>query len=210
MKFTLHWKGGASTLQAASRSRAAPNRKKGEVKLKRHEETPVLHIVCEPKEAIADARVLQTELSMALDASGGARTRHLGETLTVTQGEDVVITLSFTDPQTENANGDDPSVERVDVIVGEFVEPVGEHRDQNPTTRVLERLPRSQWRQTGDSLSHQIVIENVQTGFYVRLRGTNTDEDEPEADPRGEDPWADLWLYSNPVFVDVVPASEPH
>lgn len=153
---------------------------------------------------------LITELSMTLEASGGARTRHLGETLTVTQGEDVVITLSFTDPQTENANGDDPSVERVDVIVGEFVEPVGEHRDQNPTTRVLERLPRSQWRQTGDSLSHQIVIENVQTGFYVRLRGTNTDEDEPEADPRGEDPWTDLWFYSNPVFVDVVPASEPH
>ena len=150
---------------------------------------------------------LITELSMELEASGGARTRYLGETLSVGRSEDVTITLSFTDPQIENAHGDDPSVARVDVIVGEFVEPEGEHRDRNPTTRVLERLPRSVWSEAGESLSHQIVIENVQTGFYVRLRGTNTDEEEPEADPRGEDPWDDLWFYSNPVFVEVGPAS---
>jgi hypothetical protein len=29
--------------------------------------------------------------------------------------------------------------------------------------------------------------------------GTNTEELEPALDPRGEDPWTDLWFYSNPV-----------
>lgn len=26
---------------------------------------------------------------------------------------------------------------------------------------------------------------------------------EPARDPRGEDPWANLWFYSNPIFIDV-------
>ncbi|VXB26417.1 hypothetical protein NOCARDAX2BIS_190029 [Nocardioides sp. AX2bis] len=33
-------------------------------------------------------------------------------------------------------------------------------------------------------------------------RGTSTDEMEPEADGL-ENPWDDLWFYSNPVFVNV-------
>ena len=36
---------------------------------------------------------------------------------------------------------------------------------------------------------------------YFRVRGTNTDELEPEKDQIGEDPWQDLWFYSNPIFV---------
>ena len=34
------------------------------------------------------------------------------------------------------------------------------------------------------------------------MRGTNGSELEPEPDPRGEDPWSDLWFYSNPIFLD--------
>jgi hypothetical protein len=37
---------------------------------------------------------------------------------------------------------------------------------------------------------------------YIRVRGTNTTELEPEPDPAGENPWQDLWFYSNPVFID--------
>jgi hypothetical protein len=39
--------------------------------------------------------------------------------------------------------------------------------------------------------------------MYLRVRGTNTSEMEPELDPRGENPWQDLWFYSNPIFVEV-------
>jgi hypothetical protein len=36
---------------------------------------------------------------------------------------------------------------------------------------------------------------------YIRVRGTNTGELEPTPDLKGENPWADLWFYSKPVFV---------
>jgi hypothetical protein len=39
--------------------------------------------------------------------------------------------------------------------------------------------------------------------MYLRVRGTNTSEMEPELDLRGENPWQDLWFYSNPIFVEV-------
>jgi hypothetical protein len=45
--------------------------------------------------------------------------------------------------------------------------------------------------------------EGVTGNAYLRVRGTNGRELEPEPDPRGEDPWADLWFYSNPIFVQV-------
>jgi hypothetical protein len=47
------------------------------------------------------------------------------------------------------------------------------------------------------------VLENVGGDAYVRVRGTSTDELEPELDPLGEDPWVDLWFYSNPIFLSI-------
>ena len=41
----------------------------------------------------------------------------------------------------------------------------------------------------------------ISHSLYVRVRGTNTDELEPERDPPAENPWLDLWFYSNPVFI---------
>jgi hypothetical protein len=38
---------------------------------------------------------------------------------------------------------------------------------------------------------------------YIRIRGTNTNELEPEKDPPAENPFTDLWFYSNPIFVTV-------
>jgi hypothetical protein len=37
---------------------------------------------------------------------------------------------------------------------------------------------------------------------YMRVRGTNTSELEPTPDPKGENPWADLWFYSNAVSIE--------
>ena len=45
--------------------------------------------------------------------------------------------------------------------------------------------------------------ENVISDGYLRVRGTGGDELEPGPDPRGEDPWTDLWFYSNPIFLRV-------
>jgi hypothetical protein len=46
-------------------------------------------------------------------------------------------------------------------------------------------------------------LPKVTEPLYFRLRGTNTDELEPAEDQPGENPWADLWFYANPVFVDI-------
>jgi hypothetical protein len=32
---------------------------------------------------------------------------------------------------------------------------------------------------------------------------TSTMELEPSMDPPGEDPWSDLWVYSNPIFLEI-------
>ena len=39
-------------------------------------------------------------------------------------------------------------------------------------------------------------------GAFVRARGSNTLDATPPADVPGEDPWQDLWFYSNAVFID--------
>ena len=91
----------------------------------------------------------------------------------------------------------------MDVIVGNIAGPVADRAtDRNETTRVVLRLREGDWRREGEylAMSLPLVADRDQ---YVRVRGTNTTELEPEPDAPGEDPWTDLWFYSNPVFVTV-------
>ncbi|WP_157181451.1 hypothetical protein [Actinopolymorpha alba] len=46
------------------------------------------------------------------------------------------------------------------------------------------------------------TLRNVDSSMYVRVRGTSTNELEPQPDPLGSNPWDDLWFYSNPVFIN--------
>ena len=50
------------------------------------------------------------------------------------------------------------------------------------------------------TMSNRLLVEN---SMYLRIIGTNTDELEPLRDTLDENPWEDLWFYSNPVFVRV-------
>ena len=72
----------------------------------------------------------------------------------------------------------------------------------NPSTRVLRRFSADAWSREGAviTMTQQIPVYG---DIYVRIRGTNTNDDEPLPDTMGEDPWQDLWFYSNPVFVSV-------
>lgn len=47
------------------------------------------------------------------------------------------------------------------------------------------------------------TLPDLRRSSYVRVRGTNTAEMEPEDDPARENPWTDLWFYSNPIFLEV-------
>ena len=114
------------------------------------------------------------------------------------------LTIRFIDPATPNANGDDPSVARLDVIAGDVLGPGADlNADKNRTARVVARYASREWKATGDERTVTMVFPSVRQSFYARVRGTNTSELEPAMDLRGENPWTDLWMYSNPIFVTV-------
>ncbi|WP_440903376.1 phosphoesterase [Catenovulum sp. SX2] len=129
----------------------------------------------------------------------------IGQTLHIHQGENISIKIRVRDPSSNNANAENPQVTRIDLIKGNIT---GRNQDannhHNPSTQVIKRFTTSDWQQSGEWLTMLYQITNIQQSFYLRLRGTNqADELEPQIDPKGENPWADLWFYANPVFVEV-------
>ena len=136
--------------------------------------------------------------------SGARMSAEIGGELSVPAGTDVTVTVRFLDPDGTNAHGDNPSVSRLDVIVGEVHGRLDDATtDTNPSTRVLRRFTSAEWTRDGAFTVARVTLPAVSHAMYVRVRGTNTNELEPADDPRGEDPWTDLWFYSNPVFVSV-------
>ena len=147
---------------------------------------------------------LISELWVTVEDAAGRHAAGLGERLSVPAGSDVHVTIRFLDPVTRNANGQNPAVSRVDLIVGRVTGPARDRAlDQNPSTRVEQRFLPGTWERRGRYQEIRYRLRDVDHALYLRVRGTNTDELEPTSDDRGEDPWSDLWFYSNPIFVDV-------
>ena len=145
---------------------------------------------------------LISELHVTASASG--QEANIGGELMAPAGSDVTVTIRVLDPNTNNHHGDNPVVQRVDLILGDVTGPVEDPtQDTNPTTRVVQRFTASDWERDGDYFTMEWLLEDLQANHYMRVRGTNTDALEPEPDDRGEDPWTDLWFYSNPIFVTV-------
>jgi hypothetical protein len=116
----------------------------------------------------------------------------------------VTLAVRFRDPGQPNAHGDSPTVSRVDLITGLVTPPATDRNsDRNETTKVAFRFTASDWKSTGDVHVVKTALSNVQASMYVRVRGTNTGNAEPPMDEAGENPWTDLWFYSNPIFIEV-------
>jgi hypothetical protein len=151
--------------------------------------------------AVAGDLVTQLEVQ----AKSGNRAAGWGETLSVQRGQPVTVTIRFRDPEAKNAHGDKPIVTRVDLIVGDVRGPVADsNHDQNETTKVRVRSGPQDWSRVGDVFSMSTTLGPIDRNRYLRVRGTNTSDAEPLMDRPGEDPWADLCFYSNPIFVEVV------
>jgi len=158
--------------------------------------------------AIREGRVFVTtgDLISELDlvARAGGQEARIGGSLAVARGASVEVEIRFLDPTAKNHHGDDPSVQRVDLIGGNVTGPASKpDADTNPTTRVLARFVPKDWKRDGAYRVLTFRIENISAGAYLRVRGTNGSELEPSPDPPGEDPWSDLWFYSNPIFLSV-------
>lgn len=147
---------------------------------------------------------LVSELDVtAQPASGGARAE-IGGRLKVPRGSDVTVIIRLRDPAGANFGGRTPEVRRVDLIRGDITGAAPERTaDSNPSTRVEARFGPGHWARDGERISIAYTLRNVTQSTYVRVRGTNGTELEPEPDVAGEDPWADLWFYANPVFIEV-------
>ena len=114
------------------------------------------------------------------------------------------VTIKLRDPVTTNHHGDNPEVGRVDLIAGDVTGLTADPAlDRNPTTRVVQRFRQGDWSREGEYWLMTAALEGVSRSQYLRVRGTNTKELEPETDPPGEDPWTDLWFYSNPIFIEI-------
>lgn len=155
-------------------------------------------------EGIRGGRIFVTTGDLVIElhvtATVAGKSAQIGGTLEVAEGSAVDITIRFLDPQTPNHHGDNPTVSRVDLITGEMRGPALEKSvDRSPHTKVAARFTQADWLQEGGYKVIHYRIAALESDHYIRVRGTNTEELEPSLDPLGENPWEDLWFYSNPV-----------
>jgi len=126
----------------------------------------------------------------------------MGGELLLEDGQLIEVLVRLKDPDNKNSAGRNPSVARVDLIVGELTGP-GKNldRDEHKSVQVVKRFTRENWKEKNGytEMRHSLRLDGPS---YLRVRGTNVAKElEPEPDELGEDPWTDLWFYSNPVFI---------
>jgi len=146
---------------------------------------------------------LLSELYVTVATEAG-NTAAVGGTLRLRSGEIATVTIRLRDPGGENSHGDAPAVNRVDLIAGDSAgTQAGANPNRNPSTRIIRRFGAGDWTREGEFLTMTERLQDIDRDIYLRVRGTSGKELEPDPDPPGENPWRDLWFYSNPVFVQV-------
>lgn len=146
----------------------------------------------------------------------GMREATLGGTLAPRRGERVQLVVTVTSQPLPNWAGFTPSLNRVDLVRGAVETRSGSatadpDRFLAPDTKVVK-----QWDTSGRTGTFRLRYDlgEADEAFYVRLRGTDGNRQQPgflgaDVDPAGPaidvvgdaDPWADLWFYTNPVWV---------
>jgi len=138
----------------------------------------------------------------------------------------LVIKIRFKSPELNN-NNDTPVVDHIDLIAGEITGLVAPDspdytKATNESTKVIATFTSDDWEVDEDG--YNVItypIKGLDKNMYFRLRGTNQPVNSPfETDEMGnpladslatadlgldeaEEAWADLWFYSNPIFVNV-------
>jgi len=166
-------------------------------------------------------------LDYKITAGGNSAT--MGQTV-LTQGADAVVTISFKSPDKNNANtdgrtklNDTPVVHHIDMIAGVVSGKVGDYSVETvSTTKVIKTFTASDWVIDANGVcTITFTLPKSDQNMYYRLRGTNlaqgtpglTDEagnplvDTPFNSVKGtnnaEANFADMWFYSNPIYVNV-------
>ncbi len=157
-----------------------------------------------------------------LEITGTAR-RAIQLFLKVAAGTPVTVTVRFHTPSFNNGVNV-PKVDHVDLITGEVTgkkdpaDAAAWGSETNPSAAVAKRFTGSDWTADGEYLRMTYTFTPT-ASTYLRLRGTNQALGSAKLDANGEplmdeadttsftntldEAWADLWFYSNPVFVTV-------
>ncbi|MBT3426649.1 MAG: phosphoesterase [Gammaproteobacteria bacterium] len=125
----------------------------------------------------------------------------IGETLFYDGVQSIELSIKVKDPEGTNFAGRLASLNHFDVIQGLISGKQQNPLNHNPSTKVIARFFADDWQvdeQGYISVSLKIPISG---STYFRIRGSNHAEFEPSQDRPGEDPWSDLWFYTNPVFL---------
>lgn len=166
---------------------------------------------------------LITGLDFNLHSQKGKKAT-MGQTLQVKRGEDLEVKIRFKIP-TKNHNGDHPQVKTIQVIMGDVtgkVDPKSPDykKDFNESTKIAKIFTNRDWTDNQGWKEVSFKMEKPLKDMYFRIRGTNQSLNTPyETDKQGsplpdslannlnidgpEEAWADLWFYSNPIFVKV-------
>jgi hypothetical protein len=138
----------------------------------------------------------------------------------------VVITIRFKSPAVNN-NGDAPVVDHIDLIAGNITGKIDPEspdytKSTNESAKVIATFKNRDWSM--DREGYNVItyrVKDLKSSMYFRLRGTNLAVDTAyETDAQGNplsdflatdnlgldgaaEAWADLWFYSNPIFVYV-------
>lgn len=138
----------------------------------------------------------------------------LGGRLRVSRGERLELRIRVASANRPNPQGILPKLAHLDVIRG-AVTGAATDRDswRAPATRVVQQIDTSGRRGTYEL---RIPLGRAAEPSYVRLRGSDGRRNGvgflgSDIDPAGPithanndgDPWADTWLYTNPIFIDV-------
>ncbi|MCC7634620.1 hypothetical protein [Stenotrophomonas rhizophila] len=133
-------------------------------------------------------------LELSVQAVDGGASATMGQTLRLPAAAMMRVQLRVRQPATANAAGQRPPLQQLQLLVGSG-DGAGGVRMQT------RRFTAADWQQQGAWRSVSWELPVPAAGGFVRARGSNTAEAAPLADVRGEDPWQDLWFYSNPVFI---------
>ena len=135
------------------------------------------------------------ELRVSTDGEG-VRSATMGDTLSLSTAVPMRVTLRVHVPASANHAGQHPVLDHIELIVGS----PGNGNAPVMQTRVFGA---SDWQVDGAWRTVSWVLPVPAQGGFVRARGSSTREVAPLPDVPGEDPWHDLWFYSNPVFIEV-------
>lgn len=144
--------------------------------------------------------------------AGGGRWATLGGALHVKKGTSVKMTVDVALAAGANWAGFVPELARVDVIQGDVTGPVADKDTFTaPTAKVVRTY---EVDKTAGTVRLTYDLGRVDRPVYLRLRGSDgnrsavgamgaaVDPAGPAIDVVGDaDPWADLWFYTNPVWV---------